>query len=914
MQSEIVGRDEEREAVSAFLGQVPDAPTALVLEGEAGIGKSTVWLEGVSLAHALGFRVLLSRPAEAEQGLVHAGLGDLLEDILDEALPELAAPRRNALGIAMLRDDASGAPVDHRAVALAVRDVLQHLGERERLVIAVDDVQWLDASSSAALSFALRRLPTSQLLVLLTRRPTQGTHSQAMEDALPSVRVRRVSMGPLSVGALHRLLLDRQGTTFARQTLLRIREQSGGNPFFAIELARAIGTNPRPLDPFPVPKTLEELLGARIDGLPGTTLSALAFVATLGTLPESLLPRAGIEPSDIGPAVEAHVLERVEGMIRFTHPLLASVVYRDLGERRWGVHATVARVSVDPLIRARHLALSKQQPDADAAATLDESVRLAVERGAVAAAAELAELALRLTPTDACEARCRRTLASAHAHQVAGEWTRARTLATDLLAQTNIGSWRAQALLLLAELSVDRVADYLQDALLEVTSPELQSVIHCRLAWATRFRTEFDHAAVALTLANGLNDAGLRARARAVKAILDWFAGKAQTASDVAALTEHLPSSLGGERLVQEATQAMVNTLAPASMRGHARDLLEREYVEWLQWDEPRSARALWGLAWVEFWSGRWALAGEHAAHSHEISTQYGHEVPQDHLPIAVIAVHRGQLGLARHHSERALALADEQVGFHPPQHVAVLALVALWSGDQPAALDSFAEADHQVATLGWGEPSLRWWTPDHIELLLEHGRVDDAVHLLDRWSTDAVRTAREWVLAHVTRCRGLVAAATGDVQSALELFEEAVGAHGAVGDQFGSARAHLALGTARRRDRKKSSARAATTSALTAFESLGALRWAERARAELGRIGGRTRASGLTPAELRVALLVAEGRTNREIAAALFLGERTIATHLTHIYAKLGVRSRTELAHAFRSGAPPGAGNVRTF
>jgi DNA-binding CsgD family transcriptional regulator len=152
-------------------------------------------------------------------------------------------------------------------------------------------------------------------------------------------------------------------------------------------------------------------------------------------------------------------------------------------------------------------------------------------------------------------------------------------------------------------------------------------------------------------------------------------------------------------------------------------------------------------------------------------------------------------------------------------------------------------------------------------------------------------------VLAHALRCRGLVAAARGDVDAATLLLERAVAAHGEVGDDFGRARAMLALGVARRRSRQKRPARQAIEEAVTGFEQLGADRWAEQARRELGRIGGRTQEQGLTAAERRVAALVAAGRTNREVAAALFLGERTVASHLTHIYAKLGVRSRTELA-----------------
>jgi DNA-binding CsgD family transcriptional regulator len=349
--------------------------------------------------------------------------------------------------------------------------------------------------------------------------------------------------------------------------------------------------------------------------------------------------------------------------------------------------------------------------------------------------------------------------------------------------------------------------------------------------------------------------------------------------------------------MVQEATLVLVNTCAPAPLRDEARAALERERREWQERDELRSARARWGLAWIEFWAGRWSLAAEHAAEAHEISIQYGLEVPQDHLPIALIAVHRGQLDLARKHSERALALAETRLGLHPPQHLAILGLVALGSGDAAAAAGWLEKAEQQAARLDWGEPSIRWWTSDYVELLLELDRVDDAVCVLDSWDSDATRVDREWVLAQVARCRGLVAAARGDVEGAMGSLEEAVARHDTVDDPFGRARAQLALGTLRRRDRQKRPAREAIHEAVDGFEAVGAVGWAVKARAELGSVGGRTRQEGLTAAELRVAALVAEGRTNREVAAALFLGERTVASHLTRIYAKLGVRSRTELA-----------------
>ena len=904
MAFEIVGREEELGFLHSFLDQEAGGPLALVLEGEAGIGKSTLWLAGVAAARERGLRVLSSRPAEAERGLAHLVLSDLFEDVLDEVLPALSAPRRHALEVALLLDEASEQPVDPRTLGVAVRTALQALAERTPVVLAVDDIQWLDPSSTSALVFALRRMAADRVLLLLARRVDEGAQRSELERALEAESVQRLPVGPLSVGALHRFLRDRLGRPFARQTLLRIHETSGGNPFFALELARALGSDVDPLQPLPVPDTLEELVRARLAGLPAPTREALELASALGAPSASLLERAGIAPNALEAAVSAHVIERENGIIRFTHPLLSSVLYQGLssGEERRNLHGRLAAIIDDPLVRARHLALATDTPDAGVAVALDDAATLAAARGASAVAAELDEHALRLTPPDAHDDQHRRALTAARAHHTAGEWTRARRIVADLLAQTQMGSSRAESLVLLAELeSADRAVPLLEEALREAASrPALQSVIHCRLAWAARFRKGYvgalEHARAALQLAEDLDDGALRARAHAVQAILGWIVGEAE-ASQLPARAHDFAAAVGGEQLVQEATLAVANTLASSLSTGEARGLFEREYREWRERDEPRSARAIWGLSWVEFWAGRWTLAAAHAAHARDISVQYGLEVPQDHLPIAVVAVHRGQLDLAREHSERGLQLAEEHFALHPPQLLAVLGLAALWSGDASGAADWLDKADQQAAVLGWGNPSIRWWSADYAEVLLELGRIDDAARVLDVWEADATRLGREWVLAHVTRCRGLVATAQGNVDRAAVVLQQAVTQHEEVGDPFGRARALLALGIVRRRARQKRGARESIEAALAGFEELGAATWVEKAQSELGRIGGRTRQEGLSAAERRVAALVVEGRTNREVAAALFLTERTVASHLTHVYAKLGVRSRTELA-----------------
>ena len=176
-------------------------------------------------------------------------------------------------------------------------------------------------------------------------------------------------------------------------------------------------------------------------------------------------------------------------------------------------------------------------------------------------------------------------------------------------------------------------------------------------------------------------------------------------------------------------------------------------------------------------------------------------------------------------------------------------------------------------------------------------GELDEAEQRLAPWEKRARTLDRVWAIAILARCRALLHAARGNLESSFAAFDEALAHHARSDYPFEHSRTLLALGVVRRRARKKRATREAIEAALAGFEELGAASWADKARAELGHIGGRTHTEGLTPAERRVADLVVEGRTNREVAAALFLGERTVASHLTHIYAKLGVHSRTELA-----------------
>ena len=242
--------------------------------------------------------------------------------------------------------------------------------------------------------------------------------------------------------------------------------------------------------------------------------------------------------------------------------------------------------------------------------------------------------------------------------------------------------------------------------------------------------------------------------------------------------------------------------------------------------------------------------------------------------------------------------------GMRLPTHLAVLATIESWTGHPEAAIAGFERAEDAADARGLDEPALRSWRADYAEALLRIGRIDDAERLVGDWEDVAARVGHRTVSASAARIRGLIAVARGDLDAASRLLEDAAARHEAAGDPFGLARSQLAIGIVHRRLRRKRLARLALEGAARTFDELGAASWAAETRAELTRLGGRQRIEGMSPSERRVAELVAEGRSNRDIAAALFVTERTVASHLTHVYAKLGVRSRTELAHFLTESA----------
>jgi DNA-binding NarL/FixJ family response regulator len=443
----VIARAGELSTIERFVGASADRAAVLVLEGEPGIGKTTLWEAAIDAARNRQLRILAARASGAEAQLSFAGLTDLLEDVDGDAFAALPAPQRLALDVALLRSVPAGAPPEPRAIALGLLNVLRALAGGGPLVVAVDDVQWLDSASAEALAFAARRLDGEAVSFLLARRP--GSRSD-LERVLERRRPERLHVGPLGLTATGRLLFERLGLNVRRQLLRRIVEATRGNPLFALELGRTLAEHGPPAtgEEMPVPDVVEDLLGTRVAGLPHPLRRLLLAVALSGDLRASQLMEIG-DPADVDDAVEAGLLVVDRDHARPSHPLLAAAAKQrsTAGERR-DLHVELARVAADEELRAFHLALATELPDEELAATVAAAAAAAAGRGAAQEAVVLAEHALRLTPEP--DGPNRRLLALGDYLNVAGEQARLTELLAPQLESLPPGEARVKACLLLS--------------------------------------------------------------------------------------------------------------------------------------------------------------------------------------------------------------------------------------------------------------------------------------------------------------------------------------------------------------------------------------------------------------------------------------------------------------------------------
>ncbi len=902
-----------------LFGFLEGGPRALIIEGEAGAGKTSIWEAALAAAADRGLWVLSARPGEAEASYAYAALGDLLAGHAG-TVAALPARQRRALEVALLVDDLDGEPPDQHSVALGLLGVITRLAEKRPLVLAVDDVQWLDAPSELVLRFAARRLRALRVGVVVAWRTEGGEPVPLeLERALGSERLR---LQPLSLGAIQRLIRDRLGFLPPRPALRRLYELSGGNPFFALELGRALRDGTLELQPDErLPVALEALVHARLGSISAEARDALAGAAALAQPTVELVEAVtGTGRDALDEGIRTQVVQLRDGRVRFMHPLLASGAYAAVdASRRRELHARAAEHATDPEERARHLALAATGPDERVASALEHAARRAESRGAPPAAAELYERAARLTPPNARGDQLRRRMKQGFCTFQTGDARRARELLDEVTGALEPGPDRARALISLA-----RVRSYDDDL------RAAEELFRQALAEA-----EGDDDILA---GAGENLAGIlfRLRERLDEAI--ELTSAAERAARTAGNTGWLAETLGSRLLAQAAlgrTREAAETLDAAlelqpachDHRALAQPLFQVA-VAWLWWDElERAKQAFEQLAeraremgdegslpyvlvlsaQVECVRGDFALAAHHADEGYELAEQGGQATLCAYLLALRAAAHAGagEVEAARALAGRALELAERTSG-RPAEHFArgALGLAELSVGrpkEAAAALGPLVEFLRRERIV---EPGTARVVPDQIEALIALGDLDEAAELLDWFTTSTAQLNRPSALAAAARCRGLLLAERGDAEGALPEFERAVELSEQSPLPLERGRALLCCGAMHRRARHKREARAALEAALACFERVRASAWAERARTELASVGGRGRTPGLlTPTEGRVAELVAEGLQTKQVAAALFVSAKTVEGHLTNIYAKLGVHSRTELARRMRDG-----------
>ena len=903
----LVGRTAALDAANAFLDRIGGGACALFLEGEPGIGKTRVWSEGVRLARERGYVVLRSRPAGADAEFAFAALADLLRDVVGEIQAHLPRPQRRSLAAALQFEDEPGATVDRYAVGAAVLGTLRLLAHDQAVVLAVDDAQWLDPASRDVLAFALRRLDDEPVGLLATVRKARDTSAEVVRGALPEQRVTRMRLEPLSVASLYEIVRDRFELALSRATLLRLHESSGGNPFYALEIARLLAErrrDPAPGEPLPVPDDLRELVRARLAQLTTRSAEVLLAAAALARPTVKVLGRTfGDADEALSETSSAGIVEVSGDTVRFSHPLLSSIHYESASRRaRQRVHRRLASAAEDPDERARHLALASEEPSEKVAAELERAARAANRRGALAAAAELGELALERTEDGS--ARVPRTLLAADLRRALGQSAHARALLKEALQRTSDGDERGELLLkaahIAAEESVEEALALAREGLLLAKDDGLRARLTLELGRTGRhldFAEAVSHAADAVELAERSGDASILAEALSFLGRMRYVhTGELEREPFERAMA--LEDAAGTTDLETGAAMLLAETLSDAGDTVRARELLERVLATASARDDVAQTYALESLGSLDCAEGAWDRAAGRLREAAEIAAQGGRVVAEGRslFMLAIVEAYRGNIEKTLELCARSTELNDQS---GQPLRGPRLArgVLELSREDYEQAWDFLDPSHPRNGTQGMGRP--RGQTPEAIEALIGLGRVGEARAMLDDFEDAARTVGRNWAIAVARRCRGVLAAAEGDHEAAEAILLDAARADAHVGSPFERARSLLALGTVQRRLRKKQAARATLGEALATFERLGARIWAGRAREELRRIGGRAAPAGadLSATEARIAELARSGRTNREIAEALSLSPKTVEWNLSKIYRKLGVRSRTELA-----------------
>lgn len=891
----LAGRDRELCLLEDALADVAGGPSVVVIRGEAGIGKSTVWRTGVELARERGFVTLVARAAEDELPGPVVGLVDLFERT-DGSASALAP----GLG-----------PFERGG---AVASILRRLSESAPVVVAIDDVQWLDPVSAVSLRFCLSRLSDEPVMFLETRRTEPGAPGDAglFTDRVTATSRRvDVGLGPLPNKAIREVVAPILGSV-PKRSLDQLCALSGGNPMYAIELARAFDRFDVPLDAS-VPPTLRGAVAERLAGVGPAETTVLQVAAALGPSPANLIVRAAELPDAsavLDRAVAHGWLVAEDGALRFPHPLVASAVVAAVNPiDRQALHARLARIVDDPDARARHLALSCTEPDAEIASELSAAARRAARNGAPAFASELADHAVRITPPADVVTRVRRQFVGILHRAAAGERAAALADTDALVAALPAGPARAEAVSLRVAIDFAGGERYLQQALAEAGSDELLRgrILELRGWMATTYRADpgagIAYCRQALDIATRLNDPRLEMLAAGSVATASLMLGRPRPDLIERALRladEHPGPALG------RWPQGVYGQLC--IWCGHldrARPLLEELYrtcaSAGMEFQRPYR---LLDLALLELAAGNVGAAADLTEDGGESATDAGNDQAVAWLayPAGVAAVHVGDWSRATGFASVLRSRGTE----HDGRTRAVMAghvvgLTALAGGNPAAALAALEPGVTTLRDIGLQLPSVIPVLPDAIEAAAGAGDAQRCDELAAELSRQAHAVDQPWVSAAACRGRGLAALASADAKAS-DLLGEAAAMFGRLGYRLDAARAMVHQSRALRRAGRRTASGVVLDDATGELREMGASGWL-RSLSPSDVSGASTSSEvSLTPTELRISDLVASGRRNREIAGELAISVGTVEAHLTRIYRKLQVRSRIELARVVRS------------